>query len=152
MFTFLDCSVLRRDSKTCSKTKYGREYGRNYAVANFLVYDFIMATQTESNDISLDAESCLSVPRIRPYFTSPPPHPTRLFSTVVPARMKYHDTFVRPKDLEVFSISGHGPCVSAFAPSAAYTHSLFPSSPAKGGPVGDANPDTVTMFHRNEFR
>lgn len=150
MFTFLDCSVLRRDSKTCSKTKYGREYGRNYAVANFLVYDFIMATQTESNDISLDAESCLSVPRYPSLFHSP--HPIPLASFPRWSRMKYRDTFVRPKDLEVFSISGHGPCVSAFAPSAAYTHSLFPSSPTKGGPVGDANPDTVTMFHRNEFR
>lgn len=34
---------------------------RNFTVVNFLVYDFIVATQTDSNDISLDAKSCLSV-------------------------------------------------------------------------------------------
>lgn len=120
-------------------------------MANFLVYDFIMATQTESNDVSLDAKSCLSVP-VPPSLFHGRRHPTCLSSTGGPNANQIpplHDTFLRPKDVEVFSISGDGPCVSAFSPSAAHTHSLFPSS---GKAKGDANRDTVTVFHRNEFR
>lgn len=90
-------------------------------MANFLVYDFIMATQTESNDVSLDAKSCLSVP-VPPSLFHGRRHPTCLSSTGGPNANQIpllHDTFLRPKDVEVFSISGDGPCVSAFSPSAA---------------------------------
>lgn len=67
-----------------------------------------MATQTESNDVSLDAKSCLSVH----YFTC-------LLSTNANEIPSLRDTTsLRPKDVEVFSISGHGPRVSAFSPSA----------------------------------
>lgn len=72
-FSCLRFSTIRRSvlrvSRTCSEDE-GREYGRNYAVANFPVYDFIMATQTESNDVSLDAKSCLSVLFPRHHFTA----------------------------------------------------------------------------------
>lgn len=81
-------------------------------MANFLVYDFIMATQTESNDVGLDAKSCSSVH----YFTAAT---TCLLSTNANEIPSLRDTTsLRPKDVEVFSISGDGPRVSAFSPSA----------------------------------
>lgn len=54
--SFRSLYPIIRVSRTCSMA-----CERNFAVVNFLVYDFIVATQTDSNDISLDAKSCLSV-------------------------------------------------------------------------------------------
>ncbi|CAK9826231.1 hypothetical protein ANTRET_LOCUS4112 [Anthophora retusa] len=85
--------------------------------------------------------------------------------------MKYHDarrcTFLCPKALEVFSISGNGSYVSAFTPSPSprYLHPSSPSSPAKnhspfsrshvgqeGGPVDDTRRDTVNVEASIEIR
>ena len=134
-----------------------------------------MATQTESNDISLDAKSCLSVagpfppPPSRPlyvqpfvfhvsYQPSPLPFSPRLFwsrADEIP-RHETAGTFVRPKALEVFSISGQRPPRFRFCTPATYTHcqtiptenhSLFRLCPPRPRTVrvDDPRRDTVNV-------
>lgn len=109
-------------------------------MANFLVYDFIMATQTESNDVGLDAKSCSSVH----YFTAAT---TCLLSTnanEIPSLRLCVQRMSR-----YFQYPGTAPAFPLFHPRPHHSHSLFPSS---GKAKGDANPDTVTTFRGNEFR
>lgn len=74
-------------------------------MANFLVYDFIMATQTESNDVGLSRVR-KSQSRVHPFTISRPPP----LASFPPTRMKYHHYVSASKGCRgIFNIRGRPP-------------------------------------------